>query len=271
MSQYEADDDRRNRMTTAADRGSFARAAPDVVAGLVVLAAPATATWALLDLPATYLLQVLLLYGVIGGLILARLPTVLPGPGIGAANRVTLARSTMVVSLTPLVIQPSVHTPMGHWWIILLATAALVLDGVDGWLARRTGGSSAFGARFDMELDAFLILVLAALVWFAGKAGSWVILIGAMRYGFVAASWVWPALRGELPPSLRRKTVCVVQGIVLLVCLGPIIPVWFSYPVAGAALALLAYSFAADVIWLARAGKQAGGGASSEAVLGPVP
>ncbi|NNF28308.1 MAG: CDP-alcohol phosphatidyltransferase family protein [Gemmatimonadetes bacterium] len=247
---------------TIAKRGPLARAAPDVVAGLVVLAAPATATWALLDLPATYLLQALALYGVVGGLVLAGRPPALPGPGLGGANRVTLARSTLVVSLTPLVIYPSVHNHVGHWWIILIATLALVLDGVDGWLARKTGGSSAFGARFDMELDAFLILVLAVLVWLAAKAGPGVILIGAMRYGFVAASWVWPALQGELPPSLRRKTVCVVQGIVLLVCLGPIIPRWFSYPIAWAALILLAYSFAADVLWLVRENDRAQAGGS---------
>ncbi len=242
-------------MTTraAVDRRRLTRAAPDVGAGLLVLAAPATATWALLGLPATYLLQTLSLYLVVGGWVLARVPLALNGAGLGAANRVTLARSTLVVSLTPLVVYPSIHAAAGHWWVILVATLALVLDGVDGWLARKTGSSSAFGARFDMELDAFLILVLAALVWLAGKAGAWVILIGAMRYMFVAASWIWPALRRDLPPSFRRKTVCVVQGVVLLVCLGPIIPPWVSHAVAGAALALLTYSFSADVIWLARA------------------
>ena len=44
------------------------------------------------------------------------------------------------------------------------------LDGVDGWLARRRGMSSAFGARFDMEIDALLVQVLAILVWRYGKA-----------------------------------------------------------------------------------------------------
>ena len=35
-----------------------------------------------------------------------------------------------------------------------------------------TGMSSPFGARFDMEVDAFLILVLAALAWRFDKAGA---------------------------------------------------------------------------------------------------
>jgi phosphatidylglycerophosphate synthase len=35
-----------------------------------------------------------------------------------------------------------------------LSTAVLMLDGVDGRVARRTGSQTGFGARFDMELDA---------------------------------------------------------------------------------------------------------------------
>ncbi len=53
-----------------------------------------------------------------------------------------------------------------------------------------------FGALLDMETDAFLMLVLSTLVWAEGRAGVWVLLIGAMRYLFVGASFVLPALRG---------------------------------------------------------------------------
>src|SRR5690606_41330950 len=56
--------------------------------------------------------------------------------------------------------------------IALLATVGLVLDGVDGRVARRTGTSSPRGARFDMEVDAFLILVLS--VHAALFLGPWV-------------------------------------------------------------------------------------------------
>ena len=43
-------------------------------------------------------------------------------------------------------------------------SVALALDGVDGQVARRTGTVSALGARFDMEVDAFLVLVLSVHV-----------------------------------------------------------------------------------------------------------
>ena len=49
-----------------------------------------------------------------------------------------------------------------------LAGFALALDGVDGHLARRFDQVSDFGARFDMEVDAALILVLCiGLSWVA--------------------------------------------------------------------------------------------------------
>ena len=50
--------------------------------------------------------------------------------------------------------------------------------------------TSAFGARFDMEVDALLIQVLAVLAWQWDKAGPWVLMSGLLRYVFVAAGWV---------------------------------------------------------------------------------
>ena len=60
-------------------------------------------------------------------------------------------------------------------------TVALLLDWVDGQVARRTHTESAFGARFDMEVDAFLILVLS--VYVASTTGWWVLIIGAALGG----------------------------------------------------------------------------------------
>jgi phosphatidylglycerophosphate synthase len=126
----------------------------------------------------------------------------------------------------------------------------MVLDGVDGQVARRTRSATAFGARFDMELDSLLMLVLAALVWRSGQVGPWVLLLGLPRYLFVAAGRLRPWLRAPLPERVRRKAGCVIQGIALLVCLGPIVPSGLATVVAALTLALLVSSFAVDVVWL---------------------
>jgi phosphatidylglycerophosphate synthase len=116
--------------------------------------------------------------------------------------------------------------------------------------------ASAFGARFDMEVDALLIQVLAILVWLYGKAGPWVIASGLLRYAFVAAGAVWPWMRRPLASTIRGKAICVVQIAGLLLALLPWIGSPMSDAIAGASLAALAYSFLVDTIglWQSRAG-----------------
>ncbi|MFE7775389.1 CDP-alcohol phosphatidyltransferase family protein [Streptomyces sp. NPDC057445] len=172
-----------------------------------------------------------------------------PRRPFGPANGVTLARATLVGGVTALVADSFVDRPPVAV-LVALTTVALVLDAVDGQVARRTGTESALGARFDMEVDAFLILVLS--VYVAMSLGAWVLLIGAMRYVFVAAARVLPWLNGPLPPSMARKTVAALQGIVLLVAAAGIVPVLPAYAAVLGALALLVWSFARDIRWLWR-------------------
>lgn len=232
--------------------GRFRRLSGDVATGLALECVAMGATWWLLDLPASYLAVALTLFGLLSGLVAWTHPgrEREPGSGLGPANRVTYARGMLVVAVVALVPYVGGAGAGAYWWIILLSTVAMALDGVDGRVARRTGTATAFGARFDMELDAALLLGLSLLAWGSGKVGLWILLVGGMRYLFVGAGRIWPFLEGELPESTRRKTVCVVQGIALLVCLGPIIPSWTASAVGGTALVLLTYSFAVDVRWL---------------------
>lgn len=163
----------------------------------------------------------------------------------GPANAVTLLRATGAAILAAFVPVPGALADAG-WWAFGLGAVLLCLDGVDGWAARRSGTASPFGARLDMEVDAFLLLALSALVWRLGLAGGWVLAIGGMRYAWVAASHPWPALRRPLPDSFRRKAICVVQGMALVACLSPIVGPPLSAAVCAVALALLVWSFAVD-------------------------
>lgn len=177
------------------------------------------------------------------------LPEHLPHADLGPANRVTLAR----LALTALVAGCLAESDVAFAWLASgTAAVALLLDGVDGWLARQRQCASAFGARFDMETDALLILLLAVLVWQFDKAGAWIVLAGLARYAFVAASLILPWLRAPLPPSLRRKVVCVVQAASLLLALVPAIPATVSTWIALSGLLALAWSFFVDVAWLHR-------------------
>jgi len=177
-----------------------------------------------------------------------------PFPRFGAANYVTMFRAVVTALVAGLIGESG--SAQLIWLIIGIVTLVAVLDGADGWLARRSGMESGFGARFDMETDAALILVLSVMVWRYDKAGGWVLLCGLMRYVFVAAGWLLPWLAAPLRSTRRGKTVAVIQYIGLSVALAPIIMPPFSAAVAAVTLAALAWSFAVDVMWLRREADQ---------------
>jgi phosphatidylglycerophosphate synthase len=177
------------------------------------------------------------------------------GQGAGAfglANTVTTMRCGMIAVLPALIVTPQPVDPMSAWSIIGFGLVALALDGVDGRLARTRNEASEFGARFDMEVDAAYVLFLSGLAATTGRAGAWILLAGLMRYLWVAATAAWPVLRRPLPPSLLRKSVCVIVLLLLLSALAPLIPsAWAALPCA-LALALLLVSFGRDLVWLMR-------------------
>ena len=180
---------------------------------------------------------------------------------LGPANRITLARATLVGGVAALVFDAFFRrlTSGRLDALVALAAVALVLDAVDGFVARRTHTVTALGARFDMEIDAFLIFVLSCHV--ARSLGAWVLAIGLARYAFVAAGWLLPWLRRPAPPRHWCKTVAAIQGIVLTVAAARLLPVEWLIGLVVVALALLAESFGHDIGWLWHTSAQGGTGA----------
>jgi phosphatidylglycerophosphate synthase len=217
---------------------------------LLLLAALAALLGALGALGPWFHLKALLAFAAAVALVLAGLHAHAPHVRFGAANRVTLARLGLVCLLAAAVGEAADDTLA--WGCVAVATLAALLDALDGPLARRGGWASAFGARFDMETDALLVLVLSLLALHLGKAGAWILAAGLMRHVFVLAARAWPWMKRPLPASRRRKTVCVVQITALIVCLGPVVTPPWSRALAAASLALLAASFAIDTAWLMR-------------------
>lgn len=229
----------------------FVNAMLSVMPMLLLVASLAFAAVAILPLPAGYATQSVTVFaGLVLGL-LPFLPQHLPLQRFGIANRVTLLRAGLVALIAGLVGRP-LTAPALAWCVAVLTVLALILDGVDGWLARRTGMQSPFGARFDMEVDAFFILILAVLVYQSGRVGGWVLWSGAMRYGFVALGYALPWLQRPLPPRKRRQTVCVFQTVALAFCLTPLFDPAGATVLAAAALGTLTLSFVIDVVWLIR-------------------
>ena len=173
----------------------------------------------------------------------------LGGRDFGLANHVTLLRTGLVCLVGGALLGGGARV---SWSLAAVIGLALALDAVDGWFARRLGLASRFGARFDLEIDALMILILALLLWRTDRTGLWVLASGGMRYAFAALGMLWPAARRPLPPSLRRKTVCAVISVLLLLCLLPATPQWLAAGLAALALLSQAASFAIDLVWLQR-------------------
>src|SRR3954452_1488890 len=166
---------------------------------------------------------------------------------LGPANTVTLARAVLVGGVTALVVTSFAH-PVSTPALVAVAGVALALDGVDGQVARRTGSTTALGARLDMEIDAFLILVLS--VYAGDRFGWWTVALGAYRYLFVAASWALPWMTAVLPPRFSRKVVAALQGIVLALVTANLLPGPVALGALILALAALTWSFGRDIGWL---------------------
>jgi phosphatidylglycerophosphate synthase len=171
---------------------------------------------------------------------------------LGPANTVTLARAILVGGVTAMVVTSFSH-PVSMPVLVAIAGVALALDGVDGQVARRTGNTTALGARFDMEIDAFLILVLS--VYAGDRFGWWWVAIGAFRYAFVAAAWALPWLNAALPPRFSRKVVAALQGIVLALVTADLLPTPLTQVALTVALTSLTWSFGSDIVWLFRASR----------------
>jgi phosphatidylglycerophosphate synthase len=172
-------------------------------------------------------------------------------PAIFPADWVTLTRALLIAGVAGLVAD-SFGRPMPVAALVTLSTVALVLDAVDGQVARRTGTATALGARIDGETDAFLILLLSIAV--SRDYGGWVLAIGAARYALLLAGWLIPWLAAPLPPRYWRKVVAAVQGIVLTIAVSGLVDRRAGMIAVAAALLLLAESFGRDVIWLYRTG-----------------
>ena len=166
---------------------------------------------------------------------------------IGPAGWVTLVRATLAVGVAALAAD-SFGSSAQVVPLVALAAVALALDYVDGYVARRTGTESTLGARWDGEVDAFLILVL--VVYVAPAVGAWVLLIGVARYAFLVAGWLVGWMRAPLPRRDWRKVVAATQGVALTIAAAGVLPIALTRAGLAAALALLAESFGRDVWWL---------------------
>jgi CDP-diacylglycerol--glycerol-3-phosphate 3-phosphatidyltransferase len=109
------------------------------------------------------------------------------------------------------------------WWLLLLGGLS---DTADGWLARRAGGGSVWGARLDPLTDK--ILISAPLLWLGanGALPLWAVWLLLARELLISG---WRAGQGSGGPASRAgKAKTILQFAALLLLLWP--AGWLSAP-----------------------------------------
>ena len=99
-------------------------------------------------------------------------------PG-GIPNYITLLRFVPLVSLTVFSGQLSNAT------IAIVLFVLILLDGADGYFARKLNQQTEFGALFDMETDALFVCLVSCLLISRGLAGNWLLPAAFLRYYYV--------------------------------------------------------------------------------------
>ena len=129
------------------------------------------------------------------------------------ANGLTIARA---VAGLPLILALQAGWFDLAWWILLMAGLS---DAADGWLARRAGGGSSWGARLDPLTDK--VLIAAPLLWLAsaGTLPLWAVWLLLARE-LLISGWRAQASDGA-PASSGGKAKTILQFLSLLLLLWP--------------------------------------------------
>ena len=170
------------------------------------------------------------------------------GGGWKIANLVTLSRGVLVVPILALLLAG------WRWPALALYGVAAATDLIDGWLARRDGRASAFGAQLDAAVDnlfsiailGFLILDLPGLPQ-RHPAALTILFAGPLVYLVVS----WLLSRRLLMFHFWSAKV----GAVLLFCLWPLVALtgWERWITLAAAV--VGFSRLEQIIFILRGGR----------------
>jgi phosphatidylglycerophosphate synthase len=136
--------------------------------------------------------------------------------------------------------------------IIILSTLSLIMDGLDGFIARKYNLVSKFGEIIDQESDNFLMLVISISLYLNKDIGLYVFLIPLYRYIFLASMKKYDWLKKTLPISQFRKIACVLTIILMIMSQDVYIDYENTVFLVILSLFIITFSFSKDIIWLYR-------------------
>jgi len=175
----------------------------------------------------------------------------LRGEVFGLANTVTLLRGALYAVVAGFVVVPA-ETALA-WVPAACYGAGVVLDKLDGTVARTVGEETALGRRLDMAFDTFGFVAapLVAVLW--GALPVYYLAISVARYAFVGAVRLHRWRGGtahSLPDSDLGKYLAGVQMVFVTIALVPAVPTDLVYLAAPLVLAPSIAVFARDYCYV---------------------
>jgi len=124
----------------------------------------------------------------------------------------------------------SMLSPAGKNWLSMSVFAlAAITDWLDGYLARRWGETSAFGAFLDPVADKLMVAAALIMLVQLGRAESWLAIIIIGREITISALREWMAQLGQGKSVAvafvgKVKTAAQMTAIIALLLWQPVIP-----------------------------------------------
>jgi CDP-diacylglycerol--glycerol-3-phosphate 3-phosphatidyltransferase len=128
--------------------------------------------------------------------------------------------------------------PAGKNWLAMgIFAVAAITDWLDGWLARKLGLTSAFGAFLDPVADKLMVAAALILLVALGRADAYLAIIIIGREIAISALREWMAEVGAAKSVAvafvgKLKTVAQMTAIIALLLYEPLIP-GISTPLLG--------------------------------------
>lgn len=150
---------------------------------------------------------------------------------LGLANHLSILRGMLLAYLAGFIFSPR---PTGWlaWTAGTLYTSAIVIDYVDGVVARLTRHRSRLGAWLDTQLDALGILIAPVLGMWWRQLPPWYLLVALAYYLFIGGIWLRTHRQlpiFELPPSAIRRPLAGIQMGFISAILWPVLTPPFTW------------------------------------------
>ncbi len=155
-------------------------------------------------------------------------------PG-GYANWVTGFRFVLIL------IGSFLFGVVSKYVILVIMLLAVLLDGVDGFLARKYRESSTFGSLFDVEVDAFFVLLMCFYYYQYEGIEWWILIPGVLRYLSQILVTLLP--KPTFKEKKRNYTTIIAVIFFMVLCSGIIMEGTLKYYTLMTGAVLVFFSF----------------------------